>query len=175
MAELTERLQSATTSTPSSAVAAPVEVAPAPTPVRAMRAMGSNAVDTHMEVEPVASATDPEVEIAPYQSRRYEPVQEYDALDEPTQVAEEPTSIPQPFIPPVAQKAEPQARMHVWKTSRRLRSVRFAPAQVCRKLQRLLLSRHLQVISQRQPLWPSKLKTSATWTKSVAQWVFCVV
>ncbi len=111
MAELTERLQSATTSTPSSAVAAPVEVAPAPTPVRAMRAMGSNAVDTHMEVEPVVSATDPEVEIAPYQSRRYEPVQEYDALDEPTQVAEEPTSIPQPFIPPVAQKAEPQARM----------------------------------------------------------------
>ncbi|MFS8182536.1 cell division protein FtsZ [Pseudovibrio denitrificans] len=111
MAELTERLQSATTSTPSPAVAAPVEVAPAPTPVRAMRAMGSAAVDAHMEVEPVAAVTDPEVEIAPYQARRYEPVQEYDALEEPTQVVEEPTTIPEPFIPPVAQKAEPQSRM----------------------------------------------------------------
>lgn len=111
MAELTERLQSATTATPSPAVAAPAEVAPAPTPVRAMRAMGSNAVNSQMEVEPVASVTDPEVEISPYQSRRYEPVQEYDALDEPTQVVEEPTNVPQPFIPPVAQSVEQQSRM----------------------------------------------------------------
>lgn len=111
MAELTERLQSATMSTPSSTVAAPIEVAPAPTPVRAMRAMGSSVLDTHMHSAPVASATDPEVEIAPYQARRYEPVQEYDALDEPTQAYEEPTSIPEPFIPPVAQRIEPQSRM----------------------------------------------------------------
>ncbi|MGG9999846.1 cell division protein FtsZ [Pseudovibrio ascidiaceicola] len=111
MAELTERLQSATTPTPSPAVAAPVEVAPAPTPVRAMRAMGSAAAETLMHSEPVAVATDPEVEIAPYQARRYEPVQEYDALEEPTQAFDEPTNIPEPFIPPVAQKAEPQSRM----------------------------------------------------------------
>ncbi|KZK94752.1 MULTISPECIES: cell division protein FtsZ [unclassified Pseudovibrio] len=111
MAELTERLQSATTPTPSPAVAAPVEVAPAPTPVRAMRAMGSAAAETLMHSEPVAVATDPEVEISPYQSRRYEPVQEYDALEEPTQAFDEPTNIPEPFIPPVAQKVEPQTRM----------------------------------------------------------------
>ena len=112
MAELTERLQNATLS-PSSTVAAPEQVAPAPTPVRAMRTTGSAAHDFQVNAEPVAAFTDPEVEIAPYQARSYAPAPEFDALEEtaPQQV-EEPVSIPEPFIPPAAEKVESaQSRM----------------------------------------------------------------
>ncbi|MTI19150.1 cell division protein FtsZ [Rhodobacteraceae bacterium RKSG542] len=99
MAQLTERLQSAT------AAPAPAPKAPAqpyaPAPMRA----------APVKQAPVAAASDPEVEIAPYQQRAYEAVESLDDLDEQNTAVVEEAPVPQPFIPPVAEEFDAQQRM----------------------------------------------------------------
>ncbi|WP_310619093.1 cell division protein FtsZ [Flexibacterium corallicola] len=102
LAELTERLQSAGAAKPAAAPAAPRKASPpaAPRPTPAQQA-------------PVAAASDPEVEIAPYQPRRYDQqVSNLQDMDEQTPAATvEETLVPQPFIPPAAEEVEFSPRM----------------------------------------------------------------
>lgn len=104
MAELTERLQSAGVSEGNAPKAeAPVSVAtqqpaaPRPQPVKPAA---------------VASSSDPEVEIAPYQPSAYDHTPSYEDMEDETPAAVDNTPpAPQPYIPPQAEQVQPTARM----------------------------------------------------------------
>ncbi|MDD7910326.1 MULTISPECIES: cell division protein FtsZ [Pseudovibrio] len=105
MAELTERLQSVSSSNENSApkaYAAPVAPAQAAAPR-----------PQHVEKPaPVAASSDPEVEIAPYQPSAYDHSAAIEQVEEeaPAPVVDT-TPAPAPYIPPAAEQVQPTARM----------------------------------------------------------------